>query len=154
MPSPQFIPSVYTGSKQFTQQDVVTANASGFGAAADDYAERGIDLNEQLVMNKPATFFFRMNSDAMKGSGIEAGDILVVDRSIPLSNQKIIVATVDGDILVRRWEQINNDSGTLLADNEKYGNIAIESLSHQQCWGVVTCYIRLLDASLIAFNKK
>ncbi len=154
MPSPQFIPSVYTGSKQFTQQDVVTANASGFGAAADDYAERGIDLNEQLVMNKPATFFFRMNSDAMNGSGIEAGDILIVDRSIPLSNHKIIIAVVDGDIVVRRWEQINKDSCTLHADNKKYSTITVQSFNHYQCWGVVTCHIRLLDTSLIAFNKK
>ena len=49
--------SAYTGTKRFTQQDVRTANATGFGAAADDYAERGIDLNEQLIRNKPATFF-------------------------------------------------------------------------------------------------
>lgn len=51
-----FFYSAYTGSKGFTQQQVHTANATGFGAAADDYAERGIDLNEQLVKNKPATF--------------------------------------------------------------------------------------------------
>lgn len=149
-----FIPSNYSGSKQYTQQDVVTANASGFGAAADDYAERGIDLNEQLVMNKPATFFFRMNSDAMNGSGIAAGDILIVDRSIPLANKKIIVAVIDGDIVVRRLEQTANDCCMLHADNAKYRTITVQSFSHYQCWGVVTCTIRLLDASLIAFNKK
>ncbi len=43
-----FFSSSYTGSKNYSQQDVQTANASGFGAAADDYMERGIDLNEQL----------------------------------------------------------------------------------------------------------
>jgi len=32
--------TAYKGSKQFTQQEVRTANATGFGAAADDYAER------------------------------------------------------------------------------------------------------------------
>lgn len=47
----------YKGTKNFRQQDVRTANATGFGAATDDYAERGIDLNEQLIRNKPATFF-------------------------------------------------------------------------------------------------
>jgi hypothetical protein len=57
-------------------------------AAADDYMERGIDLNEQLILNKPATFFFRMNGDAMIEDGIFSGDILIVDRSIkPLSGQ-------------------------------------------------------------------
>ena len=60
-----FLSSSYTGSKNFSQQDVHTANASGFGAAADDYMERGIDLNEQLIRNKPATFFMKMNGSSM-----------------------------------------------------------------------------------------
>ena len=50
--------TAYRGSKEFSQLEVPTANATGFGAAADDYMERGIDLNEQLIRNKPATFFF------------------------------------------------------------------------------------------------
>ena len=62
--------SAYSGSKKFTQWDVHTANATGFGAAADDYSERGIDLNEQLIRNKPATFFLRVTGDAMVKAGI------------------------------------------------------------------------------------
>ena len=77
-----FFGAPYKGSKQFTQQQVRTANATGFGAAADDYAEKGIDLNEQLIRNKPATFFFRMKGDAMKEAGIFDGDILIVDLSL------------------------------------------------------------------------
>ena len=69
MDGEQWYGAAYKGSKQFKQWDIPNANASGFGAAADDYMERGIDLNEQLIRNKPATFFFRMNSDSM----IEAG---------------------------------------------------------------------------------
>ena len=38
--------------------------------------ERGIDLNEQLIKNKPATFFFRIISEAMVEAGIHCGDIL------------------------------------------------------------------------------
>ena len=49
----------YRGSKRFTQWDVATANATGFGAAADDYAERGVDLNEQVIKNKPGTFCWK-----------------------------------------------------------------------------------------------
>ena len=64
-----FNQTAYTGTKKFNQHDVKSANASGFGAAADDYMERGIDLNERLIMNKPATYFFRMNSDAMENAG-------------------------------------------------------------------------------------
>src|SRR3954471_17191247 len=97
-----FSGAAYRGSKQFSQQQVRTANATGFGAAADDYAERGIDLNEQLIMNKPATFFFRMAGDAMAHAGIQNRDVLIVDRSIKPSNGKIIVAAVDGELLIRR----------------------------------------------------
>ena len=64
MDGDEFYGAAYKGSKQFTQQEVKTANATGFGAAADDYMERGIDLNEQLIRNKPATFFFKMKGDA------------------------------------------------------------------------------------------
>ncbi len=63
--------AAYNGSKKFSQHDVPHANATGFAAAADDYMERGIDLNEQLILNKPATFFFRMNGEAMINAGIQ-----------------------------------------------------------------------------------
>src|SRR6476659_990322 len=90
----------YRGTKQFSQQDVKTANATGFGAAADDYMDRGIDLNEQLIRNKPATYFFRMKGDAMQDAGIFDTDVLIVDRSIKLVNGKIIVAVLNGELLV------------------------------------------------------
>lgn len=88
--------AAYKGSKNFNQWEVPTANTTGFGAAADDYMERGIDLNEQLIRNKPATFFFRMNSDAMVGAGIYHGDVLIVDRSIKAVSGKVIVAVING----------------------------------------------------------
>ena len=96
--------AAYNGTKKFSQHDVPHANATGFGAAADDYMERGIDLNEQLILNKPATFFFRMNGEAMIGAGIQSGDVLIVDRSIKATNGKIIVAAVNGDLVVRRLQ--------------------------------------------------
>jgi DNA polymerase V len=49
MQNDQFYSSSYNGTKAFSQHDVRTANATGFGAAADDYMERGIDLNEELM---------------------------------------------------------------------------------------------------------
>src|SRR3954465_7295939 len=103
-----FSGAAYRGSKQFSQQDVRTANATGFGAAADDYAERGIDLNEQLVQNKPATFFMRVRGDAMIGAGIHDGDIIIVDRSLKASNGKVIIATLNGEMLIRRLEKTFN----------------------------------------------
>src|SRR5204863_1594276 len=112
-----FFAAAYKGSKQFTQQEVRTANATGFGAAADDYAERGIDLNEQLIKNKPATFFFRMKGDAMVNAGIFDNDVLIVDRSLKLTNGKIIVAILNGELLIGRFHK-NFSSAFIIADND------------------------------------
>jgi DNA polymerase V len=100
----QFSGINYKGSKRFTQWDIPTANATGFGAAADDYMERGVDLNEQLVRNKPATFFMRVTGDAMTGAGIFSGDVVIVDRSVKAVNGKVIIATLNGEMLIRRFE--------------------------------------------------
>jgi DNA polymerase V len=129
-------PAAYTGSKQFTQHDVQTANASGFGAAADDYMERGIDLNEQLIRNKPATYFFKMNNDAMEPAHICINDILIVDRSIKASNGKIIVASVNGELVVRRYHQSFNKA-LLIADNKRYKDISIDEFTQFHSWGVI-----------------
>lgn len=150
MDGEEFYGSAYKGSKQFTQQEVKTANTTGFGAAADDYMDRGIDLNEQLIINKPATFFFRMNGEAMTGAGINHDDVLIVDRSIKATNGKIIVAVVDGELLVRRL-QLSFNKMILVAENKTHPPMEIGEFSRYNAWGVVTCVIHILDSSLLGY---
>ncbi len=139
----QFFGAAYKGSKHYTQQEVKTANATGFGAAADDYMERGIDLNEQLIKNKPATFFFRMKGDAMKDAGIGDSDILIVDRSMKLANGKIIIAVLNGELMVRRFHK-NFTSSFLVPENDRYKPINLGEFSDFALWGVVVYAIKAL----------
>ena len=151
----EFYGAAYKGSKQFSQKEIKTANATGFGAAADDYAERGIDLNEQLIMNKPATFFFRMKGDAMVDAGLHEGDVLIVDRSLKADSGKIIVGSVDGELMVRRFHKTFNKT-FLTAENKKYRAVEIGEFVRFDSWGVVTCVIHIVDPVLSAFldNRK
>lgn len=135
-----FYPAHYKGSKDYTQWDVPASNATGFGAAADDYAERGIDLNEQLIKNKPATFFMRVNSNAMIGAGIHSGDVVIVDRSLDAKNGKVIIAVLDGEMLIRKLE-ISNGKKRLLPATKKLSAIEINESSSFSVWGVVTYVI-------------
>ena len=128
--------SSYKGTRDFTQHKVHSANATGFGAAADDYSERGIDLNEQLIRNKPATFFFRMNSNAMVGGGIFSGDILVVDRSITETNGKVVIAVLDGEMMVRRLER-SAQRIKLIPETPNLSVIDIDPFADFKVWGVV-----------------
>lgn len=134
-----FYSSGYKGSKDYSQWDVPTANATGFGAAADDYAERGIDLNEQLIRNKPATFFMRVNSDAMTGAGIFKGDVVIVDRSLDPSNGKVIIAVIEGEMLIRKLE-INQKKKRLVAVGNGLAAIDVDDKDFST-WGVVTFVI-------------
>lgn len=139
-----FFSSGYTGSKRYTQAEVPTANATGFGAAADDYMERGIDLNEQLIRNKPSTFFMRVSSDSMTGAGIHDGDVVIVDRSLKPYSGKIVIAVLNGEMLIRRLEKTMNKI-RLLPETSKLAPIEIDTSSADfAIWGVVTYVIHSL----------
>ncbi len=138
-----FFGSSYTGSKRYTQHNVATANATGFGAAADDYAERGIDLNEQLIKNKPATFFMKVSGSSMVNAGIFSGDVVIVDKSIKATNGKTVIAVVDGEMLIRRYEQSFNKI-FLTAESSKITKIEVNEMTDFKVWGVVTCILRML----------
>jgi DNA polymerase V len=130
----------YKGTKDFTQHEVHAANATGFGAAADDYSERGIDLNEQLIANKTATYFFRMNGDTMVGAGIFSGDTLIVDRSITNANGKVVIAVLNGEMMVRRLEKTFNKI-RLVPETNNLSTIDVDPYSDFAIWGVVTYVI-------------
>ena len=138
-----FTGSSYRGTKDFRQQDVATANATGFGAAADDYMERGIDLNEQLIRNKPATFFMKVTGSNMINAGILHGDIVIVDKSVKPVNGKIVIAVLDGEMMIRRYEKTFN-SCRLIAESDSISPVEVNELSNFKVWGVVVGMIRMM----------
>ena len=138
--------AVYEGSKNYTQHQVRTVNATGFGAAADDYAERGIDLNEQLIRNKPATFFMRIRGDAMIGAGIFDGDTVIVDRSIKPVTGKVVIAVLNGEMLIRRFEKGFNRI-RLIPETNRLAPIEVDPFAEFSVWGVVTYVIHPLTGN-------
>ena len=136
-----FFTAGYAGSKAYRQLDVPQANATGFGSAADDYMDRGIDLNEQLVRNKPATFFMRVTGNSMINACIHDGDIVIVDRSIKPQSGKVIIAIVDGEMLIRRFEKAMNRI-RLVPETSNLSPLEISEYSDFAVWGVVTYVIK------------
>jgi DNA polymerase V len=143
-----FYGSAYRGSGNANQKEPRARRASGFASVIDNAAERAFDLNEQLVLNRPATFFLRMKGDAMTGAGINDGDILIIDRSIKESNGKIIATAVDGELMVRRFQKTFNRV-VLEAENKKYRSIELGEFNTHVSWGVVTCVIHVFEPGLL-----
>jgi DNA polymerase V len=123
-------------SKHLTTDDIYSANARGFGAASGDFSEGGFDLNEQLITNKPATFFLKMNGDIMAGAGILNGDILIVDRSITNVNGKVVIAILNGEVVVRRLEKTFNKI-RLIPETPQLAIIDVDPFAEFAVWGVV-----------------
>ncbi len=85
----------------------------------------------------------RVEGDSMLGAGIHNGDLLVVDRSLTPTNQKVVVAVIDGEFTVKRF--VKKDAKVLLvAENENYKPIEVTSEMDFQVWGVVTWVIHAL----------
>ena len=117
------------------------AVSAGFPSPADDYVERGLDLNEHLIDNPAATFMVRVCGDSMVDAGILDGDILVVDRSREGTPGRIVVAVVDGELTVKRL--LRRGSVWLLApENEAYAPIEIAPGRELLVWGVVIGVVR------------
>jgi len=117
-----------------------TGVQAGFPSPADDYIDKAIDLNELLIQHPAATFFVRVLGDSMQGAGIFSGDVLVVDRSLQASHNKIIVAVLGGEFTVKRLK-IEGGQIHLAPENPAYPILPVKDGSDFQVWGVVTYVI-------------
>jgi DNA polymerase V len=106
-----------------------------------DAEGRSIDLNEQLVKNKPATFFLRVNGNAMIGAGIHHGDVVIVDRSLEASNGKVVIALLNGEMLIRRLQVLPDKKVRLVPETKSLAPIEVDPFSNFFVWGVVTYVI-------------
>ncbi|MCE9590077.1 MAG: hypothetical protein K8S99_06090 [Planctomycetes bacterium] len=75
---------------------------AGFPKASEGYEDHPIDLQDVLVTQPAATFFFRVVGDALRADGIPSGAVLVVNRSIMPVAGRLAVVEQDGTFVVRR----------------------------------------------------
>lgn len=129
-------------SKQYLPIFLESVSA-GFPSPADDYLEGRLDLNEYLVRNPSSTFFLRVTGDSMIEAGIHSGDILIVDRSLTPRSGSIVIAAIDGELVVKRLK-ITNNKIYLIPENRQYEPIEIKSEMNFEVWGVVTSVIHSL----------
>ncbi|AIL13640.1 hypothetical protein IM40_09340 (plasmid) [Candidatus Paracaedimonas acanthamoebae] len=116
---------------------------AGFPSPALDYREKSLDLNEHLIPNPVSTFFMRATNDALKESGILAGDLLIVDRSLKPHSGCIVIAGIAGELCIRRFERM--DKKIILKTDEYYNEpFFLRAEDELQIWGVVTAAIHSL----------
>ena len=115
----------------------LNAVCAGFPSPANDYLEGEIDLNRYLIKNPLATFIVKSQGNCMLQAGIHSGDLLIVDRSIKSKNNSIVIASIDGDLTVKRVKT-SGENFFLTSDNSSYRNVKINNESDIFIWGTVT----------------
>lgn len=114
---------------------------AGFPSPAADFDEVRISLDQIVVKNKSATFYAKASGNSMIGAGIADGDVLVIDRSLEPTDNKIAVCFIDGDFTVKRI-RIGENAVCLVPENEAFEPITITEENELIIWGIVTYVLK------------
>ncbi len=115
--------------------------SAGFPSPAEDFKQERISLDKELIKNKEATFFARVSGESMINAGLEDGDLIVIDRSIEPSNNKIAVCFIEGEFTIKRIIAKKNKIW-LMPENSSYQPIEIKDNDQLIIWGIVTNVIK------------
>ena len=115
-----------------------------FETSVLSFAEAPLDLNSYFIKHRASTFFVRISGDAMAGIGIMNNDVLVVDRSLIVKSQDLVVVEYNNEFLIRRMVK-KEKHYCLNAENSIYKPIIIEDGDELKIFGVVTASFRNYD---------
>ncbi|MCG2610170.1 translesion error-prone DNA polymerase V autoproteolytic subunit [Flavobacterium sp. SM15] len=116
---------------------------AGFPSPAADFDGTKISLDNIVIKHKDATFYAKASGNSMIGAGIDDGDILVIDRSLEPTHNKIAVCFIDGEFTVKRI-QIEKDCVYLMPENNAYQPIKVTQDNELLIWGIVTYVLKSL----------
>ncbi len=112
---------------------------AGFPSPADDYVDKGLDLNEYLISHPSATFFSVVSGESMEGEGIYDGDILVVNRALEAVDGDVVVAVLNGELSCKLLDAKRR---RLLSSHPNYPPLSVCEGSELVIEGVVPFSIR------------
>ena len=113
---------------------------AGFPSPANDYVQKRIDLNDELIKHPLSTFFIECEGTSMIDAFIPPKARLLIDRSLTAKNGDIVLAVVNGEFTVKYLRK-NEHKCWLVPANKKYKEIEITSDMNFVVWGVITSII-------------
>lgn len=103
--------------------------AAGSPVLAQENIEHEYRLDSALFSPRP-DYLLRVEGDSMRDAGILDGDLLAVHRTPEAHNGQIVVARIDGEVTVKRFER-HGHRIRLLPENPEFEPILLD-LRHQE----------------------
>lgn len=101
--------------------------AAGEPILAQEHVENHYKL-DPAMFHPRADFLLRVKGESMKNIGIMDGDLLAVHKTDQVNNGQVVVARVDEDVTVKRFERKGSEI-LLHAENEEFAPIKVDLAS-------------------------
>ena len=98
--------------------------AAGEPILAQEHVESHYQLDPNLF-HPQADYLLRVYGESMKDIGIMDGDLLAVHRTQDIRNGQVVVARVEDDVTVKRFER-DGDRVILHAENQSFSPIKVD----------------------------
>ncbi|MFD0704864.1 LexA family protein [Alloscardovia venturai] len=109
----------------------------GFPSVAQDYFSGDFSFDTHIITHPDTSFIVKVAGFSMQGAGIFDGDLLIVDRSLVAQEGDIVIATLDGELTVRRLTMDNQCHPILQTENPQHPDIQLYFDESITLWGVV-----------------
>lgn len=117
---------------------------AGFPSPAQDYVDKSLDFNKELIEHPAATFYAKVVGCSMIDAGISEGDIVVIDRAVDPEQNDIVVVFIDGEFTMKYidFSELKKKRIWLRPANRNFPPIKVDAGSDFRVWGVVVKVIK------------
>lgn len=117
---------------------------AGFPSPAQDYIDKSLDFNKELIEHPAATFYAKVVGNSMIEAGISEGDIVVIDRAVDPEQDDIVVVFIDGEFTIKYidFSELRHNRIWLRPANTEFTPIKVNASADFRVWGVVVKVIK------------
>jgi len=121
--------SLPSGALQQLTLPLIGRVAAGSPIMAVEHIEKQVPIDPSLF-SKGADYLLKVVGMSMRDAGILDGDYLAVRKTSEVRNGDIVVARLDDEVTVKRWNQKKTANGVVIelqAENPDFKNILVDS---------------------------
>lgn len=120
--------SLPSGALQQLTLPLIGRVAAGSPIMAVEHIEKQVPIDPSLF-SKGADYLLKVKGMSMRDAGILDGDYLAVRKTTEVRNGDIVVARLDDEVTVKRWQQKKTANGLVIelqAENPDFKNIVVD----------------------------
>jgi DNA polymerase V len=130
-------------SESISREGKLPPATVSFSTPIANDADLKLDIKAYLIKRPASTFFMRAEDNDLTNCGINQGDLLIVDRSLPVINKSIVIVNLDGQLLLKKI-LISSHTTYLTPWTTRSTLFKITPNHNFEIWGVVAYNIHKL----------